>query len=54
MMEDTQSDFTMTFRQLSEISQLQLHNRNFTQVELKQQTDTNREGLIMISAFVTA
>ncbi|GAA6213575.1 uncharacterized protein LOC108899996 [Lates japonicus] len=32
MMEDTQSDFTMTFRQLSEISQLQLRNRNFTQM----------------------
>lgn len=32
MMEDTQSDFTMTFRQLSEVSAEQLRNRNFTQV----------------------
>ncbi|KAL7373569.1 hypothetical protein ABVT39_009747 [Epinephelus coioides] len=32
MMEDTQSDFTMTFRQLSEVSARQLHNRNFTQM----------------------
>uniref|UniRef100_A0A8D2ZYK2 Selenoprotein O n=1 Tax=Scophthalmus maximus TaxID=52904 RepID=A0A8D2ZYK2_SCOMX len=32
MMEDKGSDFTMTFRQLSEISDLQLHNRNFTQM----------------------
>ncbi|XP_041817121.1 protein adenylyltransferase SelO-like [Chelmon rostratus] len=31
MMEDTQSDFTMTFRQLSEVSAQQLHNKNFTQ-----------------------
>ncbi|XP_073344544.1 protein adenylyltransferase SelO-like isoform X2 [Pagrus major] len=31
MMEDTQSDFTMTFRQLSEVSVEQLHNNNFTQ-----------------------
>lgn len=35
MMEDTQSDFTMTFRELSEVSAQQLHNNNFTQVELK-------------------
>ncbi|KAM6971064.1 protein adenylyltransferase SelO-like [Tautogolabrus adspersus] len=32
MMEETQSDFTMTFRQLSEVSAKQLHNRNFTQM----------------------
>ncbi|KAG7231254.1 hypothetical protein INR49_012085, partial [Caranx melampygus] len=32
MMEDTQSDFTMTFRQLSEVSELQLRNQNFTQM----------------------
>nr|XP_046227358.1 protein adenylyltransferase SelO-like isoform X1 [Scatophagus argus] len=32
MMEDTQSDFTMTFRQLSEVSAQQLHNKNFTQM----------------------
>nr|XP_019958734.1 PREDICTED: uncharacterized protein LOC109639617 isoform X1 [Paralichthys olivaceus] len=32
MMEDTESDFTMTFRQLSEVSHLQLHNKNFTQM----------------------
>ncbi|XP_039982559.1 protein adenylyltransferase SelO-like [Xiphias gladius] len=32
MMEDTQSDFTMTFRQLSEVSDLQLHDGNFTQM----------------------
>ncbi|XP_040921735.1 protein adenylyltransferase SelO-like isoform X2 [Toxotes jaculatrix] len=32
MMEDTQSDFTMTFRQLSEVSVLQLYNRSFTQM----------------------
>ncbi|XP_049913181.1 protein adenylyltransferase SelO-like isoform X1 [Epinephelus moara] len=32
MMEDTQTDFTMTFRQLSEVSARQLHNRNFTQM----------------------
>ncbi|XP_038587256.1 protein adenylyltransferase SelO-like [Micropterus salmoides] len=32
LMEDTQSDFTMTFRQLSEVSTRQLHNRNFTQM----------------------
>ncbi|XP_042366425.1 protein adenylyltransferase SelO-like [Plectropomus leopardus] len=32
MMEDTQSDFTMTFRQLSEASAQQLHNSNFTQM----------------------
>ncbi|XP_034428872.1 protein adenylyltransferase SelO-like [Hippoglossus hippoglossus] len=32
MMEDTESDFTMTFRQLSEVSHLQLHNRNFAQM----------------------
>ncbi|XP_042254887.1 protein adenylyltransferase SelO-like [Thunnus maccoyii] len=32
MMEDTQSDFTMTFRQLSEASAEQLHNRDFTQM----------------------
>ncbi|XP_029384769.1 uncharacterized protein LOC115060800 [Echeneis naucrates] len=32
MMEDTQPDFTMTFRQLSEVSDLQLHNRNFTEM----------------------
>ncbi|XP_070784268.1 protein adenylyltransferase SelO-like [Enoplosus armatus] len=32
MMEDTQSDFTMTFRQLGEVSALQLHNRNFKQM----------------------
>ncbi|XP_029313564.1 uncharacterized protein LOC115025444 isoform X2 [Cottoperca gobio] len=32
MMEDTRSDFTMTFRQLSEVSAQQLHNRNFTQM----------------------
>lgn len=36
-MEDTQSDFTMTFRQLSEASVQQLHDRNFTQVDLKWQ-----------------
>ncbi|XP_053198546.1 protein adenylyltransferase SelO-like isoform X2 [Scomber japonicus] len=32
MMEDTQSDFTMTFRQLSEASAEQLHNRDFTKM----------------------
>ncbi|KAM7369696.1 hypothetical protein PAMP_011000 [Pampus punctatissimus] len=32
MMEDTQADFTMTFRQLSEASAEQLHNRDFTQM----------------------
>ncbi|XP_061569173.1 protein adenylyltransferase SelO-like isoform X2 [Cololabis saira] len=32
MMEDTHSDFTMTFRELSEVSANQLHNRNFTQM----------------------
>uniref|UniRef100_A0A3Q3W811 Selenoprotein O n=1 Tax=Mola mola TaxID=94237 RepID=A0A3Q3W811_MOLML len=32
MMEDTRSDFTMTFRQLSEVSAQQLHNRNLTQM----------------------
>ncbi|XP_041669640.1 protein adenylyltransferase SelO-like isoform X2 [Cheilinus undulatus] len=32
MMEETQSDFTMTFRQLSEVSDLQLHSRDFTQM----------------------
>ncbi|XP_044033394.1 protein adenylyltransferase SelO-like isoform X3 [Siniperca chuatsi] len=32
MMEDTQSDFTMTFRQLGDVSAQQLHNRNFTQM----------------------
>ncbi|XP_070842510.1 protein adenylyltransferase SelO-like [Chaetodon trifascialis] len=32
MMEDTQSDFTMTFRQLGEVSAQQLHNNNFTQM----------------------
>uniref|UniRef100_A0A8C4HTV2 Selenoprotein O n=1 Tax=Dicentrarchus labrax TaxID=13489 RepID=A0A8C4HTV2_DICLA len=32
MMEDTQSDFTMTFRQLSEVSARQLHNSDFTQM----------------------
>lgn len=32
MMEDTQSDFTMTFRQLSELSAQQLLDTNFTQV----------------------
>lgn len=32
MMEDTQSDFTTTFRQLSEVSVEQLHNNNFTQM----------------------
>uniref|UniRef100_A0A3P8SP37 Selenoprotein O n=1 Tax=Amphiprion percula TaxID=161767 RepID=A0A3P8SP37_AMPPE len=32
MMEDTQSDFTMTFRQLSEVSAEQLLNMNFTQM----------------------
>ncbi|XP_034069869.1 protein adenylyltransferase SelO-like isoform X1 [Gymnodraco acuticeps] len=32
MMEDTQSDFTMTFRQLSEVSAQQLHNRKFPQM----------------------
>ncbi|XP_029978708.1 uncharacterized protein LOC115410981 isoform X2 [Sphaeramia orbicularis] len=32
MMEDTQSDFTMTFRQLSEASADQLHSRDFTQL----------------------
>ncbi|XP_069015817.1 protein adenylyltransferase SelO-like isoform X2 [Embiotoca jacksoni] len=32
MMEDTQSDFTATFRQLSEVSAEQLHNSNFTQM----------------------
>lgn len=32
MMEDTQSDFTMTFRQLSEASAHQLRNQNFTQM----------------------
>uniref|UniRef100_A0A8C9ZPQ9 Selenoprotein O n=1 Tax=Sander lucioperca TaxID=283035 RepID=A0A8C9ZPQ9_SANLU len=31
MMEDTKSDFTMVFRQLSEVPAQQLHNRNFTQ-----------------------
>lgn len=34
MMEDTRSDFTMTFRQLSELSAQQLRNQNFEQVEL--------------------
>lgn len=34
MMEDTHSDFTMTFRQLSELSAQQLRNKNFEQVEL--------------------
>lgn len=33
MMEDTQSDFTMTFRQLSELSAQQLQQKNFDQVE---------------------
>ncbi|XP_028290089.1 uncharacterized protein LOC114454102 isoform X2 [Gouania willdenowi] len=32
MMEETQSDFTMTFRQLSEVSPKQLHNRDFSQM----------------------
>ncbi|XP_034022311.1 protein adenylyltransferase SelO-like isoform X2 [Thalassophryne amazonica] len=32
MMEDTQSDFTMSFRQLSELSAQQLQNRYFTQM----------------------
>ncbi|XP_078147503.1 protein nucleotidyltransferase YdiU-like isoform X1 [Centroberyx gerrardi] len=32
LMEDTRSDFTMTFRQLSEASAQQLHNRDFTQM----------------------
>ncbi|TMS09064.1 UPF0061 protein [Larimichthys crocea] len=32
MMEDTQSDFTMTFRQLGEVSAQRLHNGNFTQM----------------------
>ncbi|XP_047205229.1 protein adenylyltransferase SelO-like isoform X2 [Girardinichthys multiradiatus] len=32
MMEDTRSDFTMTFRQLSEVSTNQLRRRNFTQM----------------------
>ncbi|XP_041824064.1 protein adenylyltransferase SelO-like isoform X2 [Melanotaenia boesemani] len=32
MMEDTQSDFTMTFRQLSEVSANQLGSMNFTQM----------------------
>ncbi|XP_059182952.1 protein adenylyltransferase SelO-like [Centropristis striata] len=32
MMEDTQSDFTMTFRQLSEASAQQLQDRTFTQM----------------------
>ncbi|XP_029955172.1 uncharacterized protein LOC115394122 isoform X2 [Salarias fasciatus] len=32
MMEDTHSDFTMTFRQLSEASAEQLRSRNFTQL----------------------
>ncbi|XP_024910482.1 uncharacterized protein LOC103377350 isoform X2 [Cynoglossus semilaevis] len=32
MMEETKSDFTMTFRQLSEASQLQLHSRNVSQM----------------------
>uniref|UniRef100_A0AAQ4P5Y7 Selenoprotein O n=1 Tax=Gasterosteus aculeatus aculeatus TaxID=481459 RepID=A0AAQ4P5Y7_GASAC len=32
MMEETHSDFTMTFRQLSEVSFQQLLNRNFTQL----------------------
>ncbi|XP_061777599.1 protein adenylyltransferase SelO, mitochondrial-like isoform X4 [Nerophis ophidion] len=31
MMEDTQADFTMVFRELSEFSAFQLHNHNFTQ-----------------------
>uniref|UniRef100_A0A3Q0QXK8 Selenoprotein O n=1 Tax=Amphilophus citrinellus TaxID=61819 RepID=A0A3Q0QXK8_AMPCI len=35
MMEDTESDFTMTFRELSEISAKRFLNRNFTQVELE-------------------
>lgn len=34
MMEDTRSDFTMTFRQLSELSAQQLRNQNFEQVEV--------------------
>lgn len=33
MMEDTQSDFTMTFRQLSELSAQQLQKKDFEQVE---------------------
>lgn len=37
MMEDTQSDFTMSFRQLSEVSAQQLSNKNYTQVELKEE-----------------
>lgn len=32
MMEDTESDFTMTFRELSEVSAKQLLNKNFTQM----------------------
>lgn len=32
MMEDTRSDFTMTFRQLSEVSAEQFRNMNFTQM----------------------
>lgn len=32
IMEETQSDFTMTFRQLSEISAEQIHSKNFTKV----------------------
>ncbi|XP_068604379.1 protein adenylyltransferase SelO-like [Brachionichthys hirsutus] len=32
MMEETQSDFTMTFRQLSEVSLEQLHRKNVTQM----------------------
>uniref|UniRef100_A0A3B4ZN00 Selenoprotein O n=2 Tax=Stegastes partitus TaxID=144197 RepID=A0A3B4ZN00_9TELE len=32
MMEDTRADFTMTFRQLSEVSAEQLHDMNFTQM----------------------
>ncbi|TDG97460.1 hypothetical protein EPR50_G00226400 [Perca flavescens] len=32
MMEDTKSDFTMVFRQLSEVPAQQLHKRNFTQM----------------------
>lgn len=34
MMEDTRSDFTMTFRQLSEASAEQLLNRDFAQVTI--------------------
>lgn len=41
-MEETRSDFTATFRQLSEASAEQLHSRNFTQVR----ADLTPEGYL--------